>query len=245
MARSGPAPSPLAGRLAVVTGASRGIGLACARALAGAGARVAMIARRLDALEAAADAVGAGAVAVAADLALPNAAVRAAEEVTAAFGAPPDLLVSNAGMFALARVEDTDPAQLEGMLATNLVAPFLLARALVPAMRAAGRGDLVTIGSIADRVTFPENGAYAASKFGARALHQVMREELRGSGVRTTLVSPGPVDTPLWDSINPDDRAGFTPRARMLPAGAVADAVLFALTRDPAVNVDELRISRS
>ncbi|HEY0995571.1 MAG TPA: SDR family oxidoreductase [Gemmatimonadaceae bacterium] len=241
----GPGEGPLAGRLAVVTGASRGIGLACARALAGAGARVAMIARGLEALEAAALSVGAGAIAVAADLALSHAAARAADEVVSAFGAPPDLLVSNAGMFALARVEDTDPAQLEGMLATNLVAPFLLARALIPGMRAAGRGDLVTIGSIADRVTFPENGAYAASKFGARAMHQVLRAELAGSGVRAILVSPGPVDTPLWDPIDPDTRPGFTPRAAMLPPEAVADAVLWAVTRPAAVNVDELRLSHS
>lgn len=240
-----PAGAPLAGRLAVVTGASRGIGLACARALAGAGARVAMIARRLEVLDAAAASVGAGAIAVAADLAAPGAAARAAEAVAAAFGAAPDLLVNNAGMFALARVEDTDPAHLEEMLATNLIAPFLLARALLPGMRVAGRGDLVTIGSIADRTTFPENGAYAASKFGVRAMHQVLRAELAGTGVRAILVSPGPVDTPLWDSIDPDTRPGFTPRAAMLAPEAVAEAVLWAVTRPPAVNVDELRLSHS
>ncbi|MHB0949094.1 MAG: SDR family oxidoreductase [Gemmatimonadaceae bacterium] len=240
-----PAGAPLAGRLAVVTGASRGIGLACARALASAGARVAMIARQRGPLEAAAESVGPDAIAIAADLALPLAASRAAEEVAATFGASPDLLVNNAGMFALARVEDTDPAQLEGMLATNLVAPFVLARAFLPRMRAAGRGDLVTIGSIADRVTFPENGAYAASKFGARAMHQVLRAELAGSGVRAILVSPGPVDTALWDAIDPDTRPGFTPRAAMLGPDAVADAVLWAVTRPRTVNVDELRLSHS
>jgi NADP-dependent 3-hydroxy acid dehydrogenase YdfG len=104
---------------------------------------------------------------------------------------------------------------------------------------------VVTIGSIADRVVFPDNGAYAASKFGLRALHEVMRAELRGSGVRATLVSPGPVDTPLWDPIGPDARPGFTPRAAMLAADAVADAILYAVTRPPSVNVDELRLTRS
>ncbi len=240
-----PAAAPLAGRCAVVTGASRGIGLACARALAAAGARVAMIARQLEPLEAAARSVGGDAIPIAADLAEPQGAARAAAEAASAFGAPPDLLVNNAGMFALARVEDTDPAQLEGMLATNLVAPFLLARALLPSMRAARRGDLVTIGSIADRATFPENGAYAASKFGARAMHQVLRAELAGSGVRAILVSPGPVDTALWDAIDPDTRPGFTPRAAMLRPDAVAEAVLWAVTRGRDVNVDELRLSHS
>jgi NADP-dependent 3-hydroxy acid dehydrogenase YdfG len=92
---------------------------------------------------------------------------------------------------------------------------------------------------------FPENGAYAASKHGARALHEVLRLELRGSGVRATLVSPGPVDTSLWDAIDPDRRPGFTPRSAMLDATAVADAVVYAVTRPGAVNIDELRLSRS
>ena len=87
--------------------------------------------------------------------------------------------------------------------------------------------------------------AYSASKFGARAVHEVIREELRGTGVRVSLVSPGPVDTAIWDAIDPDHRPGFTPRAKMLPPEAVADAVLFVLTRDPATNIDELRLSRS
>jgi NADP-dependent 3-hydroxy acid dehydrogenase YdfG len=72
-----------------------------------------------------------------------------------------------------------------------------------------------------------------------------MRAELRGSGVRVTLISPGPVDTPLWDAIDPDNRAGFSPRAMMLRAEAVAEAVRYAVTQPVDVNVDELRLSRS
>ena len=233
---------PLAGRIAVVTGASRGIGLAVAQALVGAGARVAMLARTADALRRAAKPLGA--LAIPCDIADETAATAAAEQVSRDLGAP-DVLVNNAGLFTLAPVESQSIAELRATLDVNLIAPFVLARALLPAMREAKQGHIVTIGSIADRVTFPENGAYAASKFGGRALHQVLREELRGSGVRATLVSPGPVDTSLWDAIGPDDRAGFTPRASMLSAAAVADAVLFALTRVPAVNIDELRLSRS
>jgi NADP-dependent 3-hydroxy acid dehydrogenase YdfG len=92
---------------------------------------------------------------------------------------------------------------------------------------------------------FPENVSYAASKFGARAVHEVMREELRGSGVRVSLVSPAPVDTAIWDAIDPDHRPGFTPRAMMLRPEAVADAVLFVLTRGADVNIYELRLSRA
>jgi NADP-dependent 3-hydroxy acid dehydrogenase YdfG len=234
--------APLDGRVAIVTGASRGIGQAVARVLAGAGARVAMLARGAEALRAAARPLGA--LAVPCDVTDEGAIRDAVERVGDELGTP-EILVNNAGIFRLARVEGTNAADLRETIEVNLVAPFLLARALLPGMRGAGRGHVVTIGSIADRATFPENGAYAASKFGARAVHQVLREELRGSGVRATLVSPGPVDTPMWDAIGPDGRDGFTPRARMLAADAVADAVLFVLTRDPSVNVDELRLSRA
>ena len=235
-------PGALAGRVAIVTGASRGIGHAIARALVAAGARVAMLARGADALRAAAEPLGA--LAIQCDVADEASVLAAVERVRRELAAP-DILVNNAGLFTLSPVESQTSAALRATLDVNLVAPFVLARALIPAMRTAGRGHIITIGSIADRATFPENGAYAASKFGARALHQVMRAELRGTGIRTTLVSPGPVDTPLWDAIGPDDRAGFTPRAQMLPASAVAEAVLFALTRDQAVNIDELRLSRA
>jgi NADP-dependent 3-hydroxy acid dehydrogenase YdfG len=240
--QAAPARDVLAGQVAIVTGASRGIGLAVAQALSAAGVRVAMLARRADVLRAAASPLGA--LAVPCDIGDETTAIAAAEHVARELG-PPAILVNNAGLFLLAPVESQSIAELRATLDINLVAPFVLARAVLPAMRASGRGHVVTIGSIADRATFPENGAYAASKFGARAMHQVLREELRGSGVRTTLVSPGPTDTPLWDPIGPDDRAGFTPRARMLAASAVADAVLFALTRDPSVNIDELRLSRA
>ena len=239
---AGGGPGALAGRVAVVSGASRGIGLAIAQSLAAAGARVAMLARSADALRAAAEPLAA--LAIPADVADEAAVASAVARIGSELGAP-SILINNAGLFTLAAIESQSVADLRATLDINLVAPFILARALLPAMHAAGRGHIVTIGSIADRATFPENGAYAASKFGARAMHQVMREELRGSGVRATLVSPGPVDTPLWDAIGPDERAGFTPRARMLPASAVAEAVLFALTRDAAVNIDELRLSRS
>jgi NADP-dependent 3-hydroxy acid dehydrogenase YdfG len=127
----------------------------------------------------------------------------------------------------------------------NLVAPFRFARAFLEAMRSRRSGHLVTIGSIADRVTYAGNSAYAAGKHGARALHQVLREETRGSGVRATLVSPGPVDTPLWDPLDPDSRPDLPPRSAMLSPEDVADAVLWALTRPPRANVDELRLSRS
>jgi NADP-dependent 3-hydroxy acid dehydrogenase YdfG len=236
---------PLAGRGAVVTGASRGIGLATARALANAGARVAMLARSGDALRAAVAELGDGATAITCDVTDARDVDAATDHVRQTLGRAPDILVNNAGAFVLAEVDRMETVEFEHTIAVNLVAPFHFVRTFLPFMRERGAGHIVTIGSIADRVAFPENGAYAASKFGLRALHEVIRAELRGTGVRATLVSPGPVDTPLWDPVAPETRPGFTPRAQMLAAEAVADAVVYAVSCPPAVNIDELRLSRA
>lgn len=235
----------LDGRTVLVTGASRGIGLAVAAALASDGARVAMLARGAEGLERAAAQVGERALPITCDVADAEAVAQAAEIVRDAFGGAPDVVVNNAGLFELARIEDTPPDDFARTLEVNLVAPFLLTRTFLGEMRRRGSGHLVNIGSIADRAIFPENGAYAASKWGLRAFHEVLRAELRGSGVRTTLVSPGPVDTPLWDSLDPDGRTGFTPRAEMLPADAVAAAVRWAVTRPADVTIEEIRLARS
>lgn len=230
---------------ALVTGATRGIGLEVARLLTADGTHVVMVARSEGDLRARARELGPNARPIACDVADADAVARAVERTRAELGGAPDAIVNNAGAFTLAPVDATNADDFRRAVDVNLVAPFLIVRALLPELRRRGFGHIVTIGSVADRTIFPENGAYAASKFGARALHEVLRAELRGSGVRATLVSPGPTDTPLWDEIDPDNRAGFTPRSEMLTPAAVADAVLFALTRPADVNIDELRLSHS
>jgi NADP-dependent 3-hydroxy acid dehydrogenase YdfG len=233
----------LEGKIAVVTGASRGIGRATASALSELGLHVVLVARGREALEDAAGRMRTPATVVAADLADPKAVDRAIESILKT--GTPSILVNNAGIFPLAALEKTTPEDFGRALNVNLFAPFLLMRALLPAMKKAAAGHIVTIGSIADRATFPEKSAYAATKFGARAMHEVLRAELRGTGVRATLVSPGPVDTDIWNPVDPDNRPGFTPRAMMLPSAAVASAVIYALSQPAEVNIDELRLSRS
>lgn len=232
-------------RTALVTGASRGIGLAVARRLLDAGMRVALVARTESALRDTADSFGDRAIPITCDVGNPAAVESMALRAVGELGDAPDVVVNNAGLFRLAQLHETSPAEFSDALEVNLVAPFRVVRAFLPRMRARRAGHIVNIGSIADRVTFPENGAYAASKFGLRALHQVLRSELGNSGVRATLVSPGPVDTALWDEIDPDNRPGFSPRASMLRPDAVAAAVLYAVTQPADVNVDELRLSHS
>jgi NADP-dependent 3-hydroxy acid dehydrogenase YdfG len=240
---SPPGAGTLAGRWVVVTGASRGIGAELARRLAADGARLALIARGREALAALAAELGAEPVVC--DVSDPAQVERAAEHVRTLAGGAPDVVVNNAGVFSIAAAHKTSVEDFRRTLEVNLVAPFALVRAFLPGMRERGSGHLVTLGSVADRNIFPGNAAYSASKYGLRALHEVLRAELRGSGVRATLVSPGPVNTELWDPIDPDNRPGFTPRAQMLGATEVAEAIRWVLAAPASVNVDELRLSSS
>ena len=234
------------GRTALVTGASRGIGAAVARALAEDGVRVAVAARGVTALEQVAAELGNDSIAVPCDITDANAVTAMVERVTERFGDAPDIIVNNAGVFHIASLATMQPELFVATMQTNLVAPFLVIRGFLPAMLARGSGHVVSIGSIADRSVLPQNGAYAPAKFAARALHEVLRAELQGSGVRATLISPSATDTPLWDELLASDQAAnFPPREAMLPASAVANAVLYAVRQPAEVNVDELRLSHS
>lgn len=236
----------LDGRVALVTGATRGIGLATARALAAEGVRVAMLARSADLLRARAAELGSQAYAYPCDVTDARAVRRTLEALRSEAGEP-DILVNNAGIFDPRPVEAVTPQDFATAVNVNLVAAFALVHEVLPAMRAAASGHLVTIGSVADRIAFPGNSAYAASKFGLRALHEVVRMELKGSGVRASLVSPGPTDTPIWDAVEGNDSAPrrFPSRSEMLSPDAVAAAVVWVLTQPAGVNIDELRLSHS
>jgi NAD(P)-dependent dehydrogenase (short-subunit alcohol dehydrogenase family) len=224
----------LVDRTILVTGASRGIGAAIALGCATRGAKVVRIARStLPPLS--------GAIDITADLANPRARETAFVRIEDAVGIP-DQIISNAGTFILAALEESSDGLLREQLAINLEAPFALARRFLPGMRARQTGVHVLVGSVSDHHAFPLNTAYAASKFGLRGLHETLIEEYRGTGVRCALVSPGPTDTKVWDPIDPDSREGFTPRADMLHPIDVAEAVLWVMTRPAHVHVDWLRL---
>lgn len=236
----------LAGKTAVVTGASRGIGAGIARSLSKNGARVVLVARTEKTISDYAKQLGNESIAITADLANPDDVQRAAKEIQKELGSGPDILVNNAGIFEPAPVESMDVLTFQRTIRTNLAAPFLFMHAFIPEMKRKGSGHIVSIGSVGDRTVFPGNAAYSAAKFGLRAVHEALRAELKGSGVRCSLISPSAVDTSLWDKIvageNADD---FPKRSEMLPMQAVAAAVVFALTQPPEVNVDELRLGRA
>jgi NADP-dependent 3-hydroxy acid dehydrogenase YdfG len=237
--------SSLSGRTAVVTGASRGIGAGIAKALGEQGARVVLIARTESRLRERAAEIK-GSLAITADVTDPASIERATSRIVSELKGAPDILVNNAGIFSVAVAEDTGIDQFVEIIDTNLVAPFLFVRAFLADMKARQRGHIVTIGSIADRTIFSGNLAYSAAKFGLRAVHEVLRAELRGTGVRTSLISPAATNTEIWNDVTVTDPVNRPHSKRpMLEPEDVVRAVVFALTQPEAVNVDELRLSHS
>jgi NAD(P)-dependent dehydrogenase (short-subunit alcohol dehydrogenase family) len=225
----------LSGTTAVVTGASRGIGAATAESLRHAGARVVGLARSLTPRE------EADRWDIPCDLTDGATLTSVCGQILERWGTP-DVVVNNAGLFLLRPFEDTDAEAFSHQLAANLQAPFNVARAFLPAMRQAGRGLLVTVGSVSDHTGLPENAAYAASKYGLRGLHEVLSAEYRGSAVRFSLVSPGATDTSMWDPVDPDTRPGFLARSDMLRPEDVAEAIVFVISRPAGVQIDWLRL---
>jgi NADP-dependent 3-hydroxy acid dehydrogenase YdfG len=211
-----------------------------------AGARVGLMARTRAALEELTAKLGESSLVLVCDVTDRASVAAAAIEIRQAFGGAPDIIVNNAGVFRASPLHEMTPEDFMTSLNTNLVAPFLILREFLGEMRQRKSGHVITIGSIGDRQIFTKNAAYSASKYGLRAMHEVLRAELRGTGVRATLVSPTSVDTTLWENINTEDpELGFTPKAKMLDTESVARAVLFALTEPAIVNIDELRLSRA
>jgi NAD(P)-dependent dehydrogenase (short-subunit alcohol dehydrogenase family) len=188
---------PLEGRTALVTGASRGIGAATARALDRAGARLALVARTEAALKALAHELHHEALVVQADLSEPTAPSEVARKVLVAFGAV-DILVNNAAAAARLPTVDTDIRVIDELLAVNVRAPLLLVAALVPSMVAHGRGSIINVSSVSGLVGTPNRAAYAASKGALDAATRSLAVELGPSGIRVNAVAPGVVDTALW-----------------------------------------------
>ncbi|MBB5915571.1 hypothetical protein BJY24_004483 [Nocardia transvalensis] len=226
----------LEGRVAIVTGASSGLGEAVAENLAALGARVAVVARRGDRLADLAARIGGHPVTC--DLTEDTAAVVPA--VTTALG-PPEILINAAGnRFSEAPAESETPEEIQRTLALNLVAPFRLAQAVFPHMRARGRGSIVNISSISGRVGVPgiPQASYAAAKSGLSGLTAELAVQWARHSIRVNTVAPGFFRSEITDSLYDDERgAAYLRRNTPLPTEAKAEDIVGAvvwLTGDAA-----------
>jgi 3-hydroxy acid dehydrogenase/malonic semialdehyde reductase len=241
--------SDLSGRVVLVTGASSGIGAACAAAFARAGAKLLLAARRIERLEAAAPELrrlGAP------DVRILGLDVRDAAAVSGAVASLPEewkaveILLNNAGLSrGLDKVHEGRIEDWDEMIDTNVKGLLYVDRAVVPLMAARGRGIVIHLGSISGRQVYPSGAVYCASKHAVRAITEGLRLDLLGTGVRVASVDPGLVET----EFSLVRFRGDAPRAEavyrdleVLSAEDVADAVLYVATRPPHVQVSTLEI---
>ena len=215
------------GKVVVITGATAGIGEACARKFASEGARVVLVARgqeALDRVSAEIGAAGGACLAVPTDVGDDAALSALIERTVAEYGAL-DVLVNNAGLHYRGPFAERTPEELARMVDVNLRSPVLLTALALPHLRASGAGRVINVASLAGCVPTPGSAVYSATKFGLRALGYAMSEELRHENVVVSAVSPGPVDTGfiMTDLDNVTDLTFSQP---IRTADQVADAVL-------------------
>lgn len=236
----------LTGRVALVTGASSGIGEATALALADAGARVAIAARRQDRLEALAaklKALGAEPLVLAADLLSVAEAQRVVADTEAHYGHL-DILVNNAGVMYLEPVIEADLDRWQQMLQLNVMSLIASTQAALAGMRDRREGHIVNISSTAGRVANPNAAAYAATKFGVVGFSEALRREVYQHNIRVSVIEPGAVATELREHIG---HAGvqqatnaWAEGMRQLQSSDVAETILFCVTRPSHVNINEI-----
>ena len=232
--------------VALITGASSGIGAEIARDLGSRGYYLALAARRKDALEAIAREIrtgGGGAVPLACDVTEPAEIAACVEHTMVEFGRI-DVLVNNAGVMHNGPIAGADVSEWRAMIDVNLMGLMLVTHAVLPHMKAAARGHIVNISSVAGRIITVGNGVYNVTKWGVNVFSEALRKEVYADGIKVTVIGPGVVDTELPDKIaNPVARANFKAFAATLDpltAHDVAAAVAYALDQPPHVAINEV-----
>ncbi len=229
-------------RVAVITGASSGIGEATARALVADGHRVALLARRADRIQALADDLGNGAIAIEADVTDRETIVAAATRVQQELGGA-DILVNNAGVMLTAPFASDQRKEQRRMVETNLLGAMTATEVFLDQLRADGGGDLVNISSVAGRVAPAGFAAYAATKWGINGWSEALRVELQPD-IRVIVIEPGAIATELSDHItHPDSkRAAKDFLDVAIPPRDIADVIAFAVSRPKRVTLNEILV---
>jgi NADP-dependent 3-hydroxy acid dehydrogenase YdfG len=231
------------GRVAVITGASSGIGEATARALARDGNRVALLARRADRIQALADELGGDrAIAIEADVTDRDSLVAAAGRVQDELGGA-DILINNAGVMLLGPFSSGQRADYRQMVEVNLLGAITATEVFLDQL-IAKEGDLVNISSVAGRTARIGNAAYAATKWGINGFSEGLRQELQ-PGVRVMVVEPGAVATELTDHITHDQTRAATKdyvKDLAITAGDIADVIAFAVGRPHRMALHEILV---
>lgn len=239
---------PLAGKVALVTGASSGIGEATALCLAEAGASVALSARRAERLAdlvGKIEAMGGRALAIPGDMAAENDARKAVEDTVAGLGRI-DILINSAGVMQAGGIENCDTALYRQVMDINLMGTVYTCAAAVPHMLEQGEGDIITISSLAGRKGGPMTSAYSASKHAVNFMTDGMRQELGGRNIRVTTLMPGATETEVGDNISdPNWRKAI--QAHVAKEGAVkprdiGEAIVFILAMPRRTNISEISI---
>jgi 3-oxoacyl-[acyl-carrier protein] reductase len=226
---------PLEAKVALITGASRGIGLAIARSLAAMGARLALCARdpgRLIAVAAEFERHGIPVLAVPADVSRPADIAALVQKTEHSLG-PIEILINNAGIGVFGPIQEATEANWDAVLDTNLKSVFLLCRAVAPGMIARRGGHIVNIASLAGKNAFAGGAIYCASKWGLLGLTECVAEDLRAHGIRVSAVCPGSVATDFSPHSKKDPR-------KMLQPEDIAHAVEMILTQAPQSFISEV-----
>lgn len=235
-------------KVALVTGASSGIGEAAALALAEAGAAVAVSGRRrerLDALVKRIDAAGGKGLALPGDVSVEANAMKAVRDTAATFGQI-DILINSAGVNEAGGVDSLPLNLWRKVIDINLMGTLYSCKAAVPLMKAQRSGDIINISSTSGRRAAAGFAAYSTSKFGVTGLTESLRQEVGGSGIRVCIIEPGATRTEIADSIT-DPKAREVIRTHVTRDGAmaasdIADAIMFVLTLPPRANVSQMLI---
>jgi NADP-dependent 3-hydroxy acid dehydrogenase YdfG len=230
------------GRVAVITGASSGIGEATARALAADGHRLALLARRADRIQAIADELGGGAIAIEADVTDRDSIVAAAERVQRELGGA-DILVNNAGVMLLAPFTSDQRAEHRQMVETNLLGAMTATEVFLDQLRDGG-GDLVNLSSVAGRTARSGNAVYAATKWGMNGWSESLRQELQPD-VRVMVIEPGAVATELTDHITDADTKRATRefvQDLAIEPDDIAEVIAFAVARPRRMTLNEILV---